>query len=1417
MNDGTDNEPPQEPLHTWIEPELEARLTALVLGEASDFECEELEREIEVRPELGAYRKRLEAMHSLLSEVGKGKATENDEEWKLSGERRAMLLERIGGSTSGEAPIENTQPHAARAGEAPKRNWVAPFLKIAASLMVATGLALFGFFQLAENEHVASSSYGRPGGEAEGKNTIGYGDFSIDAGETTTFLSSADGKARSERVGREMKAAAQLALIDSEDEPQVAAARSSRVKPLATTVTGPSPVEPTERNANALGIDRNGDDLFAATVFENSIAVTDGAMINASGAEGGTVLMGEPTAQASVGSLNGTVALGAGGEILLEQVGEAKMAIRNPQAPTAESKPVDLAKRESFALVGHGGRSSAGNVSGEIVVKSNGDHVLEPDGERGGRVRVGGGFRGNDSSTPDEGRLANGRSDQVTFQSGNGGAMIEGEEVITREGAAPSGDRHADYAQNGHGGTSAQFFRADSGGGGGGAIFVDAGVAGEAAIGETIEPGSSLSRQESLVRNEPGPSLKSELEVKNKVPEFEKAPVLGVAFANDFEANQRLSETSGSESDSMRRPGLNGVANQLSYFGYTTAGTLEAVEESIVGEVGGKGLRDQDGVEPRNYSPAEGGAKDGLSVEQFNRLDADPYRTSARRGLEEAANGPETLPNDKTPKLNPNVHAGGAAWGVPMAGGDVDRDLARDNEAQHEWQTYPGQAGPGEKKSDAIQWSEGQASFGAYAGGNIVVGDQLRTSGEGSVDLIAGWAEEVGDAMQDILALTPQVVGGGAMGAKPAEGEEGTEPASDLRDRRFAGVGHGGAGFGRVFGSGGMVEISGLGTQSMRGRVSKSENGSGVVLFDPASDGTTPESEPEGETTEPVDSRTVQVGSRFGNTVIEGADIQVNAGGAIVLQSGGRNQGQTVIGGEIEAPVDELKAHGNVYALAIDNSGAIRATGSQTDHFSIDLNGTPEVTEFEGFVNYGRPIAAESAGKKLRFTLPAGLDETAAADEAFSTFSLHVSDVSFQLAQAALAKGEWPDRERIRIEEFVNAFDYGDPMPGQSDKVACRVEQAAHPFFQQRNLLQVSMRTAEAGRSASTPLRLTFLLDNSGSMERADRQETVKRAFATLASQLQPSDQVSLISFARQPRLVADAVSGEEAGKLVETVATLPAEGGTNLEAALQVAFEKAKEHQLDGAQNRIVLLTDGAANLGDAEPENLSRMIESMRESGIAFDAAGIGADGLNDEILEALTRKGDGRYYFLDRPEDAEDGFAKQISGALRPAAKNVKVQVEFNPDRVGRYKLLGFEKHRLEKEDFRNDAVDAAEMAAAEAGVAVYQVEPMPEGEGNLGSVSVRFRDLDTGEMVEKRWPIPYLPSAPAPDQAADSMRLATVAAQFAAKLKGGPLGDMVDLGELARLAASLPERDQRSERVRQLREMIEQARSLEGGRQ
>jgi Mg-chelatase subunit ChlD len=498
-------------------------------------------------------------------------------------------------------------------------------------------------------------------------------------------------------------------------------------------------------------------------------------------------------------------------------------------------------------------------------------------------------------------------------------------------------------------------------------------------------------------------------------------------------------------------------------------------------------------------------------------------------------------------------------------------------------------------------------------------------------------------------------------------------------------------------------------------------------------------------------------------------------------------------------------------ALAIDKDNrdarrlAEQVTEARENYAATVTNETRSRMIASVSTNWELPASTVSAGKTevaakspSSARAPAEASEVSARDKAaprdeldataqpFSTFSLHVADVSFQLAKDAIARGQMPDPARVRPEEFYNAFDYGDPSPGQGEQVSCRVEQCAHPFLQQRNLVRVAMKVAATGRLASQPLRLTILLDTSGSMEREDRVASVRRALASLASLLGPRDSVTLIGFAREPRLLAEQTPGSEAGKLVEIAARTPSEGGTNLEAALDLAGQLALKQRDPGAQNRIVLLTDGAANLGDADPALLAQKVDALRQRGVAFDACGVVANGLDDEILESLTRKGAGRYYLLEKPGDADAGFAKRLAGALRPAAENVKVQVKFNPARVGKYRLIGFDKHRLKTEDFRNDRVAAAELSAEEAAVAMYQVEPLPDGEGELGEVFVRFRDPATGAMVERSWTLPYDAHAPAFDRASPSMQLAGASALLAERLRGD---EAFDLSKLAPIVAAL----------------------------
>ncbi len=437
---------------------------------------------------------------------------------------------------------------------------------------------------------------------------------------------------------------------------------------------------------------------------------------------------------------------------------------------------------------------------------------------------------------------------------------------------------------------------------------------------------------------------------------------------------------------------------------------------------------------------------------------------------------------------------------------------------------------------------------------------------------------------------------------------------------------------------------------------------------------------------------------------------------------------------------------------------------------------------------------------------PVPTDEISASGEAFSTFSLHVSDASFKVAKAALDRGERPDPELVRPEEFYNAFDYGDPTPAPGEPVACTIEQAAHPILPQRNLVRVAMRTGAAGRAASQPLNLTVLLDHSGSMEREDRHEGLNQAIVQLASLLKAGDTITVAGFSRTPRLMADRLPGERAKELIDIVRNTPSEGGTNLEEALKLGGDLALRQKNPAAQNRIVLLTDGAANLGNAKPEDLAERIRALRQQGISFDAAGLGAGGVNDRMLETLTRDGNGRYYLIDQPSDADANFAKQLAGAFRPAAENVKVQVHFNPARVGRYKLIGFEKHRLKTEDFRNDKVDAAELAAEEAGVALYQVETLPQGTGEIGEASVRFKDTSTGQMVEQSWTIPYNEKTPAFDLATPSMQLASLAALTAEKLRGGPLAEAIDFQSLTPQVAKVRAHYSTSKKVGDLIEMI-----------
>ena len=456
----------------------------------------------------------------------------------------------------------------------------------------------------------------------------------------------------------------------------------------------------------------------------------------------------------------------------------------------------------------------------------------------------------------------------------------------------------------------------------------------------------------------------------------------------------------------------------------------------------------------------------------------------------------------------------------------------------------------------------------------------------------------------------------------------------------------------------------------------------------------------------------------------------------------------------------------------------------------------------------------EVLARKPAAPAPIPQPEIATKANAFSTFSLNVSDVAFKLAAASLELGKMPDVATVRSEEFINAFDYRDPEPAPGVPLAFVSERARYPFAQNRDLLRFSVKTAAAGRQPGRPLNIVLLLDNSGSMERADRVRIVHEALRVLAAQLQPQDKLSVVTFARTPRLWADGVAGDKAGEVTARVGEITPQGGTDIAAALDLGYATALRHYQPGSINRVVLLTDGAANLGDVNPDALKQKVEAHRKQGVALDCFGIGWEGYDDTLLEALSRNGDGRYGFINTPEEAATGFAAQLAGALRVAASDVKVQVEFNPRRVTAYRQIGYAKHQLTKEQFRDNTVDAAEIGAAESGNALYVCEVNPRGEGDLATVRVRFKVPGTSDYREHEWTVAFTKDAPPLEQASPALRLAGTASAFSEWLTASPYAAEVTPDRLLGLLNGVPAIYGADPRPQKLEWMIRTAKNVSG---
>ncbi|MGJ8640462.1 MAG: YfbK domain-containing protein [Opitutaceae bacterium] len=523
------------------------------------------------------------------------------------------------------------------------------------------------------------------------------------------------------------------------------------------------------------------------------------------------------------------------------------------------------------------------------------------------------------------------------------------------------------------------------------------------------------------------------------------------------------------------------------------------------------------------------------------------------------------------------------------------------------------------------------------------------------------------------------------------------------------------------------------------------------------------------------------------------------------------------------ATSDEAKELRNFFQSAGVNF-ELPGTSLAFDGEQFIVSGTPRQIErmrtvLANYENVKQPVVELSSIEKTAIArnelvsqTPKPEKQTSAAP--VSTFSLNVSDVSFKLAQAALNTQRIPDASLIRSEEFVNSFSYSDPVPREDEAVSLNWEIAQHPYEHNRQIVRFSLQTQAAGRAANQPLNLNLLVDNSGSMQRPDRRAILEKSLESLQANLTDQDQLNIVLFARQPKLIANASTVATQKAAIEDALNYQPEGGTNLEEGLTVAYETAQENYNPRASNRVILLTDGAANLGDVNAKALADKVIEQRKQGVALDAYGIGWEDYNDALLEEITRNGDGRYAFLNSVESAADDFAEKLAGTLRVAAADVKVQIIWNPERVKTYRQIGYDLHQLREQDFRDNTVDAAEIGEAESGTALYvlQIDDGSSIAGGLGKLQVRYRVPATGEYVEHAWPLEMPRQIPELEKAPASLRLAAASALFAERLSNNPYAANYDFDDIAKLTSNLPEAFPTQPRVVELQNMIQSANLL-----
>lgn len=388
----------------------------------------------------------------------------------------------------------------------------------------------------------------------------------------------------------------------------------------------------------------------------------------------------------------------------------------------------------------------------------------------------------------------------------------------------------------------------------------------------------------------------------------------------------------------------------------------------------------------------------------------------------------------------------------------------------------------------------------------------------------------------------------------------------------------------------------------------------------------------------------------------------------------------------------------------IDDTDKTFAIASQTDNFFVDYGVNP-------FVD---PV-----------------------NDHLSTFSIDVDTASYTWMRKSIAEENTiPDKKSVRIEEYINFFDYYYPLPTK-DSFTINTDIVNSPVGdQKKKIIRIGLQGKELIDQNRKDAILTFVIDVSGSMDLDSRLGLVKQSLELLVKQLKKGDKVGIVVFGSDARVVLEPKSVDNEGEIINAIHSLVTEGSTNTEAGLLEGFKMAQKFYKQGASNRVILCSDGVANVGATGPDAILKKIKEVNEAGIALSTIGFGMGNYNDVLMEQLANKGDGYYSYVDNIKEANRVFVENLNGSLQTIAKDVKVQVDFNPQTVKQYRLLGYENRDIKDEDFRNDSVDAGEVGLNTSVTALYEVELKNVAEsGKIATVFLRYKDTDNLNKVRE----------------------------------------------------------------------------------